>query len=50
LLVLNHDDVTWDCPNRGDLRRRRRRTLEHTVLGRMTRVVKTCSRRQEILF
>jgi len=32
--------VTWDCPNRGDLRKRRR-TLEHTVLGRMTRVVRT---------
>jgi hypothetical protein len=23
-LVLNHDDVTWDCPKREDLRKRRR--------------------------
>jgi hypothetical protein len=40
LPVLNHDDVIWDCPNREDLRKRKK-ILEHTVLGRMRGVVKT---------
>jgi hypothetical protein len=38
--VLNYDDVTWDCPNREDLRKRRK-IFEHTVLGRMTGGVRT---------
>ncbi len=24
LLILNHDDVPWDCPTREDLRKKRR--------------------------
>jgi hypothetical protein len=40
LWVLNHDNVIWDCPNREDLGKRRK-ILEHIVLGRLRRVLKT---------
>jgi hypothetical protein len=49
LLVLNHDDVTWDYPKRGNLRKRKR-FLGHTFLGRVKKVVGTCSRKLQIYF
>jgi hypothetical protein len=29
LLALNHDDVTWDCPKKEDLGKRRDLILRH---------------------
>jgi len=33
MLVLNHDDVTWDCPKGGDLGKTRM-IFGHTILGK----------------
>jgi hypothetical protein len=40
LLVLNHDDVTWDYPKR-EVLGKRRIIIKHIILGRMRGVVGT---------
>jgi hypothetical protein len=43
--MLNHDDVTWDCP-----KSEKKGNLRHIILGRGRGVVGTCSRKPLILF
>jgi hypothetical protein len=49
LLVLNHDDVTWDCTKKEDLGKRGG-VLKHTILGRRRGAVGTCNGKPQILF
>ncbi len=49
LLVLNHDDVTWDYPKMENLGKRKR-ILKHTILGRVRGAIGTCSKKPHILF
>jgi len=49
LLVLNHDDVIWDCPKRGRSGEEKG-NFRHIVLGRRRGVVGICSRKPQILF
>ncbi len=39
LLVLNHDDVNWDCPKKEDLGKRRI-VLKHIIFGKGRIVLK----------
>jgi hypothetical protein len=40
MLVLNHDDVTWDYPKREDIGKRRR-ILKHTALEEIRIAIST---------
>jgi hypothetical protein len=48
LLVLNHDEETWDCL-KGEVRKNRN-ILRHTILRRVRGIIGTCSRKPYILF
>jgi len=37
-LVLNHDDVIWDCPKMGVMEEKKF-ILKHTILGRLRIVI-----------
>jgi hypothetical protein len=49
LLVLNHDDMTWDYPKREDLGKRED-IIKNIVSRKVRRVVGTCSKKPQILF
>ncbi len=49
MLVLNHDEKTWDCPKKR-FKKRKDNSYTHSLKGKVKGIVGTCSKKPQILF